>query len=301
MDPNAQTNLGNVNSVRLGKLASGKDVVIRLHPKGVLNGYFHVESCAAQKLKDAGLPGYSTLAIHDFQGGDDFSFQVIEKLPGTAVKVWLERNSHDEATLLPVMGRMMARIHRIKVHGFGPFDNNRAKQGELVGLHTTFNASLRAALPFNLEVLVQEDLLSGQQAKAIDHIFNENIGYRLSTSPPVLVHNDYADWNLLTDGHDVTGILDLDECVGGDAVSDIACWSTFFDPERLDGFLKGYWQEAQKPDDFQDRFELLRLRYVVSKMTLRIRRYNWEPSEAIKQKIAIGKIHMAESMRFFGI
>ena len=301
MDPNAQTNLGNVNSVRVGKLISGRDVIIRLHPKGVLNGYFHAESCAARMLKDAGLPGYSTIVIHDFQGNDDFSFQVIEKLPGIAVKVWLEKNGQDEAALLPVMGRMMARMHRIKVNGFGPFDNERAKQGELVGLHTTFNESLRAALPFNLDVLRQENLLNGQQETAIRHLFDEKTGYQLSPSHPVLVHNDYADWNLLTDGENITGILDLDECVGGDPVSDIACWSTFFNPERLDGFLEGYWQEAQKPEDFKERFELLRLRYVVSKMTLRVRRYHWEPSESIKQKIEVGKIHMAQSMKFFDI
>jgi Ser/Thr protein kinase RdoA (MazF antagonist) len=117
----------------------------------------------------------------------------------------------------------------------------------------------------------------------------------------VLVHNDFADWNLLTDGNDVTGILDWDECVAGDAVSDIACWSTFFEPERLQGFLDGYWQVAEKPADFDDKFELLRLRYVLSKMTLRIRRYSWEPSDFMKDKIETGKTHLAQSMEYFKI
>jgi hypothetical protein len=33
----AQTNLGNVNSVRSGRLKSGKEVILRCHPKGVLD------------------------------------------------------------------------------------------------------------------------------------------------------------------------------------------------------------------------------------------------------------------------
>jgi len=37
LDPNAQTNLGNVNSVRVAHLSSGKDIVIRSHPKGIKN------------------------------------------------------------------------------------------------------------------------------------------------------------------------------------------------------------------------------------------------------------------------
>ena len=51
LDLDAQTNLGNVNSVRVGTLASGKEVVIRCHPKGVRNGYFHAEAAASHRAK----------------------------------------------------------------------------------------------------------------------------------------------------------------------------------------------------------------------------------------------------------
>lgn len=300
LDLEAQTNLGNVNSVRIGSLASGKEVVIRCHPKGVRNGYFHSEALAAHRAKEAGLPSYDTLSVHDYNGGDDFAFHVLEKLPGTAIKKWLEAHPEDEATLLPQIGRMMARLHQVEVDGFGPFDNAKAKDGELVGLHTTFADAVRAGLPFNLDVLKNETVLTDEQVVAITKLFGDD-NPMLDISTAVLVHNDFADWNLLTDGEDVTGILDWDECVAGDPVSDIACWSTFFDPKRLDAFLEGYWQVAEKPDDFQDRFELLRLRYVLSKMTLRIRRYTWEPSDFMKEKIETGKEHLAQSMEYFGI
>jgi Ser/Thr protein kinase RdoA (MazF antagonist) len=300
LDLDAQTNLGNVNSVRVGILASGKEVIIRCHPKGVLNGYFHAEATAAHKAKEAGLPSFDTLAVHDYEGGDDFAFHVLEKLSGTAIKKWLEAHPDDETTLLPQVGKMMARLHQVEVDGFGPFDNERAKDGELVGLHQTFGEAVRAGLPFNLDVLTKESVLTAEQTTAINKLFGDD-NPLLATAKAVLVHNDFADWNLLTDGKDVTGILDWDECVAGDAVSDIACWSTFFEPERLKGFLDGYWQVADKPDDFDDKFELLRLRYVLSKMTLRIRRYSWDPSDFMKEKIETGKTHLAQSMEYFGI
>lgn len=300
LDLDAQTNLGNVNSVRVGVLASGKEVIIRCHPKGVLNGYFHAEATAAHKAKEAGLPSFDTLAVHDYEGGDDFAFHVLEKLSGTAIKKWLEAHPDDEATLLPQVGMMMARLHQIEVDGFGPFDNERAKSGELVGLHQTFGEAVRAGLPFNLDVLTKDNVLTAEQTTAINKLFNDN-NPLLATTKAVLVHNDFADWNLLTDGKDVTGILDWDECVAGDAVSDIACWSTFFEPERLKGFLDGYWQAADKPDDFDDKFELLRLRYILSKMTLRIRRYSWDPSDFTKENIETGRTHLAQSMEYFGI
>jgi Ser/Thr protein kinase RdoA (MazF antagonist) len=300
LDLKAQTNLGNVNSVRVGMLVSGKEVIIRNHPKGIENGYFHAEATAAHIAKNAGLPSYDTLAVHDYDGGDDFAFQVLEKLPGTALSRWLEINPHDETALMMQAGKIMARLHQIQVNGFGPFDNEKAKYGELTGLHHTFGEAVRAGLAFNLDVLTKEHIFTSEQSVAISKLFSDD-NPLLETKQAILVHNDFADWNLLTDGNDITGILDWDECVGGDAVSDIACWSTFFEPVRLKAFLDGYWQVADKPQDFDAKFELLRLRYVVSKMTLRIRRYSWDPSDFMKEKIESGRTHLAQSMEYFGL
>ena len=300
LDLEAQTNLGNVSSVRTGKLQSGEEVVMRCFPKGVRNGYFHAEAAAAKLACSASLPSYKTLAIHEFTGGQDFAFHVLEKLQGTAIKVWLESHPEDETKLLIQIGRMMAQVHKLEVDGFGPFDNERAKQGALIGLHQTLGQALRAGLAFNLDVLVKETILTAEQSSAITKLFDDG-NPLLATRHAVLVHNDFADWNLLTDGQDVTGILDWDESVGGDPVADIACWSTFFEPERMQGFLDGYWQVSVKDNDFQDKFELLRLRYILSKMTLRLRRFSWDPSEFMKEKIAAGKTHLSLSMEHFEI
>ena len=58
---------------------------------------------------------------------------------------------------------------------------------------------------------------------------------------------------------------------------------------------------GKKPKDFDERFELMRLRYVLSKMTLRIRRYSWEPTDFMKEKIEVGKLHLAQSLDHFGL
>lgn len=301
LHPDAQTNLGNVNSVRIGVLESGEEVIIRAHPKGIPNGYFFAEAAAAQHAIDAGLPSYQTIGIHEYEGVDDFAFHLMEKLPGKAVQVWLEEHPEDEEKMVRAMGRCMARIHQISVRGFGPFSNSIAKDsGALVGVHQSFVAALRAALGFNLEVLVAERIFSDEQATMIDRLFSSESSV-LQVETPVLVHNDFADWNVLTDGNEITGIIDWDECVGGSPVSDIACWSTFFEPERMENFLAGYWEMAEKPTNFEEFFELLRLRYTISKMTLRIRRFSWEPTEAIKTRIEYGKKHLAISLQKLGV
>lgn len=296
----AQTNLGNVNSVRVGTLSSGKSVIIRCHPKGIDNGYFYAEALAAQQAVDHHIPSYRTLVIHDAVDDKDFAFQICEKLPGIAVKHWLEEHPQDETELLKEVGRAMAEIHKIKVKGFGPFDNQVAKNGQLAGLHQTYISALTASLDFNLTVLKEHAVVTNAQAEAIRNLYRYDSEF-LQCDQPVLVHNDFADWNLLTDGKRITGVLDWDECVGGDPVSDIACWSTFFEPERLPQMLAGYWSVHPKATDFDGKFEILRLRYIVSKMTLRVRRYTWAPTDEVKKRIEVGKVHLAESLKKVGI
>ena len=298
-DPNDQTNLGNVSSVRSGILENGESVIIRSFPKGVKNGYFHVESLVADTVRSAGLPSYETIAIHDMTDLDDLSFHVIQKLPDPAVKTWLNSHPEDEDNIVFQVGKTMAAMHKITVDGFGPFSNELAKHGTLKGLHDTFVTAQLAGLDFNLDVLVKANAITAEQATKIKGLFTAD-NPLLQIDQAVLVHNDFADWNQLTDGKTITGIIDFDEAVGGDPISDIACWSTFFNPSRLEHFLEGYWNNRDKPADYEAKFELFRLRYTVSKMTLRIRRYSWDPSEAIKQRIQDGTEHLAASMKYFG-
>jgi len=299
IDPASSTNLGSVNSVRVGKTQKGKEVVIRLHPRGIQNGYFFVEAEAARQAKALFLPAYETYLVHMGVDEQDFAFQLIEKLPGIAVQKWLEIHPEDEQQLVYEMGKTMAQIHTVSVSGFGPFSNTKAEHKELCGVHATERDAILAGLPFNLTELVKESIITPEQAPKIQQLFETST--LLSCEHPVLVHNDMPDWNVLTDGKEITGICDWDECVGGDPIADIACWSTFFMPERIPRFLEGYFSVTKKPDDFDEKFELLRFRYTLSKMTLRVRRYRWQPIESIRIKIEAGKQHLALSLQHFDL
>ena len=299
LDENAQSSVGNVNSNRIGTLSDGIKVIIRCHPKGVRNGYFFVESLAAKLAVENGLPAYKTYGINELSNEDDIAFQVIEKLEGDTIQFYLNKWPKEEEKIVCEMGKMMARLHKIKVNGFGPFDNESAKNGKLVGIHSTLSGAVNAGLEENLERLVSSDLFSEEAAVKIKKLFKDN--ELLNIKESVLLHNDFADWNLLTDGDTVTGIIDWDECVGGDPIEEIACWSTFFDPERLKPFLEGYFSEVEEYENFENRFQLMRLRYTISKMALRIKRYTYEPSDFIKMMIEKGTKHLEELFVVFDL
>ncbi|MBR4830423.1 MAG: aminoglycoside phosphotransferase family protein [Bacilli bacterium] len=299
LDLDAQTSVGNVNSIRIGVLESGKQVIIRCHPKGVKNGYFYSESLASKLALDNGIPAYKTYIIHDLNSDDDISYQVIEKLPGDSIEFYLKEHPEKEEQLVYEMGKTMAKLHRIKVEGFGPFDNEEAKNGHLVGIFNTLNESMNAGLDENLDRLVKYNILTSEIAKKMKLLFEKNT--LLDYTDPVLIHNDFADWNLLTDGSTICGVVDWDECVGGHPIQEIACWSTFFNPERINSFLKGYYSETKKPDNFDELFQLFRLRYTISKMALRIKRYTYEQSPFIKDMIEKGEKHLKELSEIFNL
>ena len=298
-DINAQTSLGNVNSARVGVLENGQEVIIRCHPKGVENGYFHVESLASAIALENGIPAYKTYCVHDLENEDDVAYQVIEKLDGDTVQFFLREHSDKEQDLVYDMGKTMAKMHKIKVEGFGPFDNEAAKNGKLQGIHDSLSSSVNAGLEENLERLVKYNIITDSIALKIKSLFENN--ELLNTDEAVLVHNDFADWNLLTDGSKITGVLDWDECVGGHPVQEIACWSTFFSPDRIKTFLQGYFSETKQPDNFEKMFQLMRLRYTVSKMALRIKRYTYERSPFLKDLLNKGQQHLDELSEIFGL
>ena len=297
LDLNAQTSLGNVNSIRVGVLESGKKVIIRCHPKGVKNGYFYSESLASSIALENGIPAYKTYLIHDLESENDISFQVIEKLSGDTVQFYLRQHPENEDKLVFEMGKTMANLHKIRVNGFGPFDNNEAKKGNLIGTFESLAESINAGLDENLERLVKYDIISEDIAGKMKKLFVNNELLKYDTS--VLVHNDFADWNLLTDGNTITGVIDWDECVGGHPIQEIACWSTFFDPERINSFLDGYFSVVPKYENFEELFQLFRLRYTISKMALRVKRYNYEQTPFLKSMIEKGERHLEELSKIF--
>lgn len=298
-DENAQTSQGNVNSARVGSLENGQEVVIRCHPKGLKNGYFYSESLAAQLAKNNGIPTYATYAIHNAEDENDIAYQIIEKMKGDTVSVYIKEHPENEEQLVYEMGKTMAKMHKIEVNGFGPFDNEKAKDGVLQGVHSTLAEALNAGLNENLERLVKYGIISLKESKKMEELFKNN--KLLNCDKSVLVHNDFADWNLLTDGKTITGVVDWDECVGGSPIEEIACWSIFFEPERIKSFLKGYFSETEKYENFDEIFQIMRLRYVISKMALRAKRYSYDKSDFLAKLIDNGKKHLTDLSEYFNL
>lgn len=294
-------NRGSVNNVVKARLVDGKSVMARFHPTGVRNGYFWAESLASRMAKAAGVPAFETYYIHDTRKKFPFDYMVTEALPGKTMQDYWPLSPQLERKLVFETGKYAALIHNIKVSGFGFFSNNLAKQKRILqGQYPNFSNHFYAAFEDNLKFLVDNGVLGPDIAKSVEKVLTGHEDL-LACSRPVLVHNDIADWNQLSDGKKVTGMVDWDECFGGDPVMDFAQWSLFFDDERLKFFIEGYKSISQLPEGYKEKEHLFRLRYTVSKLHLRKKRLLATDSEFMKRNLARGLQVLAEEMKIFDL
>jgi len=297
LSPDENVVKGNVNIVRK-ILLNKKEYIVRMHPRGVKNGYFYVEKEALVAAKNQGVSVPQILEIHEARDENDMDFILMSVSSGINMDVFLQKDKTKEDVLLFNCGKQMAKIHNIKVERFGFFNNQIAKsKGQLLGLHKKYNDFIHVGLSENLERLVKYKIINKKQANNIDRVFKIYSFEPLEGSR--LIHNDFADWNLLTDKKQITAVLDWDECHAGDPVADLACWSTFFNIERMKKFLEGYTSIAKLPEDYDSRFHFYRLRYTISKMALRIKRYQVDRSSFILEKLKIGKKALKEETKWF--
>ncbi len=292
------TSQSHVNISALAKLTNDSVVVGRFHPPGVKNGYFSVEEAIISKVQKMGIPVVKHLLTHYGEGPNDLDFFVYEKADGENMQLYLIDHPEEEDDLLYQAGAMMAKIHGVKVTGYGYFDNQRArKYGELVGLHGTYRNHCLAALDANLSDLVGSDHITDFQADKIKSLLKSTDKFNIGAAS--LVHNDMADWNIIVDGGAISAVIDWDEAHAGDPVADIACWSLFFSEKRLKKFVEGYRTTRELEADFEERLHLYRLRYLVSKLALRHKVYSYKKNAHVEGLIRSGLEALEKESEYF--
>ena len=293
---------GSVNSVLKAKLSNGLEIVVRMHPKGVVNGYFWAEKAATDAARGLGVPTFETIFINDDFSVFPFAFMIMTACPGETIQAnsTAENYPHLE-TISRQTGKIAALIHSVRPEGFGFFNNEIAKrENKLVGQYDSFSEHIFAALDEDLSFLSKHDVINDPLMKQMNNLFLENQTL-LECKVPALIHNDIADWNQLAEGPEITGMLDWDECFSGNPVMEFAAYSLFYGEPRVSWFKEGYQEISALPEQFDETFELFKLRYLISKMHLRTKRALVSDDPLLKQNIERGYQAMKEICTSFGL
>ena len=226
---------------------------------------------------------------------------LIEQLNGFNVSKETSYNKKQLENFTHQTGRFAALINSVKTQGFGFFSNRIAKDNrELKGIHKQWKQHIYAAFEKNLQYLQDKKTISSTERKIIEKLFSrkENLIYCKS---PRLIHNDIADWNQLADVNGkVTGMIDWDECFSGDYIMEFAQYSLFYDNPRLGWFKEGYETISKLGDDFEEKFHLYKLRYIVSKLHLRKVKLEDTYSDFLQDKLEFGLKCLNDELKWYG-
>lgn len=290
---------GSINSVVKATLQDKTDVIMRMHPNGLKNGYFWAEKAVADAARNAGVSTYKTYYIDDTKKQFPFDFMIISCEQGSNMKNSGPYSAEIDKILIEDTGRLLALTHSVKTEKYGFFDNTIAKkEGRLLGIHNTWKEHVYASLEDNLSYLVNKNAITQVEREKITEIFKNN-DHLIECSSPRLVHNDVADWNQLTDGKKITAFIDWDESFSGDPICDFSTYSVFFDDKRLSNLIRGYETITKLPSDFEAKFHIYRLRYIISKLTLRTKRSVFDTSEFLKQNLVFAQQLLVKELKFY--
>lgn len=193
-----------------------------------------------------------------------FDFQIQKAVPGLDLEDHFKGSKFSYDKMSFQIGAMLAKLHQIKLPGFGRFDKFALK-GELRGYEKTNFDYVLLDLESELSELAQGDYLSVDQAESILDYYNQR-KQLINIKRGSLIHYDVADHNLMFQKDKITGLIDWEAIVASDPVIDIAScptWKTHY--PRLKELLEGYQSVAELPKDFDERYNLYRLRTLIWK------------------------------------
>lgn len=275
-------NHGSVNIVCPFTSHSGKEGVIRAHPRQVKNEYFYSESEVMKVAKNAGVPVPSTILVDDSRSIVPFDYMITSKIAGQVMKEVTKNNPTIQREYLAQIGEYLGKLHQVKTKGYGFFDNNLAKQGELSGIHKSNQEHFLSALDADEQFhkSYPQHLDPNLVSSALAYL-KDNLSLTRCDSPTI-VHNDIADWNTIVQGSFVTGIMDWDECFSGDPVFDFATASLFYDDSQMECLVNGYLKSNNLPANYQEKYNLYTARYILSKSKIAIKQLNSRQNDFMK-------------------
>lgn len=240
--------LGEENEVYDITTENGRQVILRISHSS--EPRFKEEKWALDSCRNVGVPTPRILLIDQID--NEMLVCVEEKLPGRPLGEVYQRGTIDSNSknLVLKAGKILAKIHSIKVEGFGQLDQNGK------GKFKTWEDYM---LNDNNDELRRVVKKTGIDLNYIDKAFEILIKHKViyQTIEPRLLHSDFSAKHLLIEKNEITGVLDMENCKGGDITRDFAWWD-YFNRNRfpVEWLIEGYGDSQVFTPEFKMKMKL---------------------------------------------
>lgn len=245
--------IGEMNEVYEFKTKDSPPLIMRISRRG--GDILEHEQWALDRSREKGVPTPKTIAIRHVEIEDDpVAITIQEKMKGEL----LSRTDIDHHVLANI-GRTIAGIHEVPTEGFGW----TSPEGR--GMFSSWDEYLLKALSKKdslLDIARRNSLDTAVIEDGLELISNSSNIYKGEAR---LVHRDLGPDHILVDEGMVSGVIDFENCIGGDPVYDLARWDLLYgDQYPLEQILEGYRGRAGLGDDFERRMQVYKIHSATS-------------------------------------
>ena len=234
---------------------SGESVIVRVAWRA--GPAFDREIWPTEAARAVGVPAPRHLLIeHTAVGGVDVSINVQERLRGFSVyRLTPSLDPEQLGSLTSQAGELLAAIHGLPTPGAGALN----EQGQ-----TDPRLGSTWRLPLDLAERSTELVSQGVDPVLIERATEAlmRLSAMITRAPTRLVHGDWTLANILSDGVQVTGVVDWEGSGGSDPASELRGWDFWHDsgPTSSDALLAAYVGAGGSVDsEFAERRVLYRL------------------------------------------
>ncbi len=231
--------------------------------------YMEAENAVMKLVRAHGVPVPEVFASDASKSRFPIRYQILELLKGKSLNSFYDDGTLQTDTVARDLGRCMARIHDIKLDGFGFINTDELRRtGRMSGLDCSNGDYFHKRLDSHLKYLVDTGFLSQADCARVERLFAQHRGL-LELDRGSLVHKDMALWNVIGEPGKVKAIIDWDDVVIDDPVDDISILMCFYDESFLKPFLAGYVEVRPLPDEYDVRVNLYLARNMLWKAVIR--------------------------------
>lgn len=274
---------GEANEVYSIVAQDGQGVILRISKRGE-GTRFEQEKWALEQVRAAGVPTPQVRFLERVQTGDsDLWFMIEEKLHGRQLSTLAGFENIDQERLREIAvraGSLLAGIHSIRTTGYGPLEHEGkgrySSWGEYM-LEPTEDATL-------MKIAEQTGIDKDSVASAVSILREHQPVY--GKAKPRLLHGDFVSPNVLVIDKDISGIVDMENCMSGDPAHDFAWWNIYDGGKfPLAWLQEGYANKEVFDADFDTRLHLSKLHHRLRSLPYDYRINNTRGTNRIRENL----------------
>ncbi len=196
-------------------------------------------------------------------------YQLMELVRGECLNNYYQSQTLDRTQIGREVGRLLAKMHQVKLDGFGFFNTNILRtKNKIVGLDNKNRDYFCKQLDNHIKCLRDTDFLATAEVAEIESLIEKH-GHLLDIGQGSVVHKDIAFWNMIGTENKVNAIIDWDDVIIGDPADDISVMKCFYNGDVLGPVYEGYEEVTKISDKFKARTSLYLVRNMLWKSVIR--------------------------------